>query len=1059
MRTINVILTIILIFLADQIHSQIPAFPGAEGFGKYTTGGRGGTVYYVSNLNDEGPGSFRDAVSQSNRIVVFEVGGVINISSRIVISKNITIAGQTAPGDGITIYGNGIALTSSSGNDIIRYIRIRMGVNGDSEKDAIGISGGQNYIFDHVSVSWGRDGTVDINGTGIDNITLQDCIIAQGLHSHSTGGLMQSGKASVIRTLYIDNHTRNPKGRGIQEYINNVVYNWRVAGYILGDTEGLSEANIIGNYFISGPSTSSGPFNRATTAFHAYISENWYDSTRNGLLDGANADSSVYGPVTFMGTSYAYHGVDTILTPLEAYNHIVENAGASAPRDAVDSFLIDQLKSLGTKGTIISNETENGIINNVGILKIGKAPLDTDRDGMPDEWEFMYGLNLTDKSDQNLDTDNDGYTNIEEYLNGTDAGMATGSLPDGIYYIQAKHSNKMLDVSGNSAVKQNEMLDKAFQAWEFSSDTGFTLIKNLESGLVMGVNSASTDNGAAIVQNAVSTASENLWEASFEGYGYFSFSNKNSGKAMTVENGDTLNNAAVVQYTFMDSSYQQFRLIPYDTVVGPPIAMIASPANGTLYLEGEDIVIEAFAEDPDGDILNVMFFNNSVKIGEDSIAPYSYTWTGVSEGNYNLIILTMDNDSLLGQSETVNITVLPTAKDGAVLQENRLGFCDLDGPVDSDNAGYTGDGFCNTKNAEGMGINWKTGIPSAGSYQINFRYANGSDNRPGLIKVNGVDVSGAIDFPSTGSWTTWDQVSTTVEFQVGINELRLEATTSGGLANIDYIEIVGAGVDAVDCEKSDSNNYVFMETYNDIAGKSVNDLYFDDKFPALPDETLAIFKLETPFDKGNNFGTRIRGFIHPPKTDNYIFWISGSEACQLWLNPSDTLPDEAEIIARVDETTGKEEWDKFNSQMSDTFNLSEGQKYYFEILHKTGYSEDHVEVSWQSTDISHEIITSQYLTPWTDSSTEGVVITNTKTIEQDDIRIYPNPVKNTLFVVSDKINLPMYVSIIDIQGKILFKQIYTGRFIEINTSVFEPGIYFVCFTDKDKTRVHKILKE
>jgi len=121
------------------LNAQQIAFPSAEGFGKHATGGRGGTVYHVKNLNDTGEGSFRDAVSQSNRTVVFDVGGIINIGERIVIPKNITVAGQTAPGGGITIYGNGIALNSSSGNTIIRYIRFRMGDQGDSGKDAVGI--------------------------------------------------------------------------------------------------------------------------------------------------------------------------------------------------------------------------------------------------------------------------------------------------------------------------------------------------------------------------------------------------------------------------------------------------------------------------------------------------------------------------------------------------------------------------------------------------------------------------------------------------------------------------------------------------------------------------------------------------------------------------------------------------------------------------------------------------------------------------------------------------------------------------------------------------------
>ncbi len=408
----------VLSFAFSSLWAQDLAFPTAQGFGRYTAGGRGGEVYRVTNLEDSGPGSLRDAVSQPDRIVVFEAGGIIRIDSRIAIKRNITIAGQTAPGGGITIYGNGIALNGDSGNNIIRYIRIRMGVGGDSGKDAVGISEGQNYILDHVSVSWGRDGTIDINGSGIDNITIQNCIIAQGLHSHSTGGLMQSGKASVLRTLYIDNHTRNPKGRGVQEYINNVIYNWRVSGYILGDTEGLSEANVMGNYFISGPSTESNPFNSATPSFHIYARDNFWDNNRNGNLDGALIDNGTYGPVTFEQNPYDYPGVEKLYSAREAVDNVIENAGASIVRDAVDEFLINQLKSYGTQGAIISNESENGIPGVVGTLESGEAPLDTDKDGMPDNWEKEHGLNPEDPSDaMGLQLSQEHYVNVEMYVN------------------------------------------------------------------------------------------------------------------------------------------------------------------------------------------------------------------------------------------------------------------------------------------------------------------------------------------------------------------------------------------------------------------------------------------------------------------------------------------------------------------------------------------------------------------------------------------------------------------------------------------------------------------
>ncbi|RLL97724.1 hypothetical protein CFD26_107235 [Aspergillus turcosus] len=183
-----------------QSATALIAFPGTEGFGANAIGGRKGQVYVVTNLNESGAGSLRDAVSATDGIVVFAVGGVIKISDRIVVSKRVTILGQTAPGDGITVYGNGWSF-SNADDAIVRYIRIRMGKGGTSGKDAITIAEGNEMIFDHVSVSWGRDETFSISGTG-SNITVQNSIIAQGLETHSCGGLMQTnGGVSLFRHL------------------------------------------------------------------------------------------------------------------------------------------------------------------------------------------------------------------------------------------------------------------------------------------------------------------------------------------------------------------------------------------------------------------------------------------------------------------------------------------------------------------------------------------------------------------------------------------------------------------------------------------------------------------------------------------------------------------------------------------------------------------------------------------------------------------------------------------------------------------------------------------
>jgi len=418
----QIIFVVIMIQLSFGLYSQQLAFPGAEGFGRFVSGGRGGSVYHVTNLNNSGSGSFRDAVSQSNRTVVFDVGGVINIEDRIVIHSNVTVAGQTAPGGGITIYSNGIALNDDSGNNIIRYIRIRMGKNGDNEKDAVAISAGQDYMLDHVSISWGRDGTLDVNGAGIDNLSFQECIIAQGINNtnHSTGGLMQpsgvDGHWSMIRSLYIDNKTRNPKARGKHEFINSVLYNWAEHGYIMGDTtNGVSECNLIGNYFIYGPSSNSNTHITGTTSyFHVYAEDNWVDSNKNGSLDGSLLTN--YKTATVMSTPFNYPGVNSQLSARDALNHVINNVGASLVRDAVDKLLINQILSYGTAGQIINTEDDNGIPNNVGTVAGGTAPQDTDQDGMPDSWEQNNGMN-PNSADNNGDNDGDGYTNLEEYLN------------------------------------------------------------------------------------------------------------------------------------------------------------------------------------------------------------------------------------------------------------------------------------------------------------------------------------------------------------------------------------------------------------------------------------------------------------------------------------------------------------------------------------------------------------------------------------------------------------------------------------------------------------------
>ncbi|MBN1927157.1 MAG: fibronectin type III domain-containing protein [Prolixibacteraceae bacterium] len=429
-------LSLVLGLLALTLNAQQLAFPGAEGFGRFATGGRGGTVVHVTNLNDSGAGSFRDAVSQPNRIVVFDVAGIIHINSRIVFAKNLTIAGQTAPGEGIVVYGDGVSF-SGADNMICRYMRFRMGAGGTSGKDAAGIANGKNMIFDHVSVTWGRDETFSISwdnkGTEPTNITIQNSIIGQGLMTHSCGGLVQtSGGVTLFRNLYIDNHTRNPKVKGLNQFVNNVVYNWGGGGgYILGDSEGTSWATIVNNYFIKGPGTTVSTYSRANNNFQLYASGNYEDGNRDGSLNGVLNVKNDYGPAFWVEDPQywadvpagdakkipqMHPGIEEMTSAEEAYHWIVENVGAILPaRDQVDRLMIAELTSLGTAGEIISHENELAT-NGPGEIFSGDKLPDTDNDGMPDVWEDANGTNKGINDAAVIGAD--GYSNIERYING-----------------------------------------------------------------------------------------------------------------------------------------------------------------------------------------------------------------------------------------------------------------------------------------------------------------------------------------------------------------------------------------------------------------------------------------------------------------------------------------------------------------------------------------------------------------------------------------------------------------------------------------------------------------
>ncbi|GAB6011563.1 pectate lyase [Viscerimonas tarda] len=416
-----IIFSLILLSSFSLSAQRQQAFPGAEGFGKYASGGRFGDVYHVTNLNDSGEGSFRDAVSKPRRIVVFDVGGVIKLESPLTFSENLTIAGQTAPGDGITLYGHSVSF-SKANNLICRYIRIRMGDIGPKGGDAASIGSGFNMIFDHVSVSWGKDENFSISSMAVvggpSYITLQNSIIGQGLANHSMGGLIQSdGGITLYRNLYIDNRSRNVKAKGVNQFVNNVVYNWAVGAYILGgNSQFASFCNITDNYFITGPDTRSKAFTRGGHTFSLYAKDNYWDDNLNGVLDGHLMAQNEYDVVNWSDVPYDFPPI-VKMRAVDAYHWIIEQAGCNFPaRDEVDAYMIDELKSVGKKGKLISSEMELPT-KGPGTIKSGTPKLDTDRDGIPDDWEISHGLDPNDPKDSRPFGLSLQYTNIEVYLN------------------------------------------------------------------------------------------------------------------------------------------------------------------------------------------------------------------------------------------------------------------------------------------------------------------------------------------------------------------------------------------------------------------------------------------------------------------------------------------------------------------------------------------------------------------------------------------------------------------------------------------------------------------
>ena len=448
-----VILLVIVFVQAACLAARIaPAFPGAEGYGANAIGGRGGEVYYVTNLNDSGPGSLRDAISQPHRTVMFKVSGTIELESMLDDwAPYITIAGQTAPGDGICVKNYAIRIINTH-DIIIRHLRVRCGDEqglGPSEMDSFDIMNAYDIMIDHCSFSWALDENATL-WARCNNISVQWCIISEGLMPHSAGSLLavhyEDGHTSFHHNLYAHNNYRNPRvdaREGARHYLdwrNNVTYNW---GYRSSHEAGNATVNYVNNYLVAGPDTEAAVYNQAWDSWHystyLYFEGNWV----NGSLVNWSTPGVITGYCTQMFTPFEAAFVATDGADV-AYTRVLDNAGATLPqRDSVDTRVINEVIN-GTGGFIRVEDCSyfeaycavkdcDGLgymdychslstVAEIGgwpTLNSTTPPQDTDNDGMPDSWENTYGLDINDAEDRNLDPDFDGYTNLEEYLNDT----------------------------------------------------------------------------------------------------------------------------------------------------------------------------------------------------------------------------------------------------------------------------------------------------------------------------------------------------------------------------------------------------------------------------------------------------------------------------------------------------------------------------------------------------------------------------------------------------------------------------------------------------------------
>lgn len=422
---------------ANSYEDKVVAFPGAEGYGRYSQGGRGGRVLRVTSLEDDGPGTLRDAVQENGpRTIVFDVSGYIDLRRELDINNGyVTIAGQTAPGDGITLRNHGLNIKAD--HVIVRFIRSRPGAAAGVETDAISITRGRNIIVDHCSTSWATDETLSVSPSrkdrlrSIDNVTVQWSIIAESLNNsvhskgeHGYGSLLRGNNGArytLHNNLWAHHRARMPRPGNylardrdplgpLIDIRNNVFFNWggRYSGYNV-DKDSLARYSLVGNRYLAGPdSTGNIAFSEKNPHARLFFSHN---SMNGSYHDDQRAMLEIPHDDVLVARDFA-HDYEIPISGDDEFEHLLDYVGASLTRDSADRRIIADVQN-GTGGLIDDVADTPGWPQ----LLSGVAPKDSDGDGMPDYWERAVGLSSADASDGSSDSDSDGYTNLEDYLN------------------------------------------------------------------------------------------------------------------------------------------------------------------------------------------------------------------------------------------------------------------------------------------------------------------------------------------------------------------------------------------------------------------------------------------------------------------------------------------------------------------------------------------------------------------------------------------------------------------------------------------------------------------